>query len=152
MSRLARKDIWLPFSVNRAATRPRQRPPSEPEADLANEPLPLATKLVALAREQLSALDRGANEQYEWICLRRNEVTERLSRLVAASIEVSPDDAAAIAALREELLKVDAELMDRLTAARSDAALRQRRFLKTRKAIGSYLTLGAPRAVFDKRQ
>jgi hypothetical protein len=143
----AKRATSLPSDVKQA--RRKAAAVAQPVAD---EPLPLARKLVALAREQQHAFEIGAREQFDWITLRRTEVTERLSRLVAASVLVSDADAAVIAGLRDELGEVDEGLITRLDAARRAASTRQRTFLKARKSIDSYLTLGPRHGFFDKRQ
>jgi len=115
--------------------------------------VPLARKLVGLAQEQQRALDLGAREQFEWIALRRDEVTESLSRLLAAEVQVSDEDAEVLKQLHDELLATDRHMQEQLRAQMSRTSAEQRSFTKARKVLGSYLTLGPRRSgLVDKRQ
>jgi len=115
--------------------------------------LPLAKKLVGLAKEQRNALELGAGEQFDWIALRRDEVTERLSRLLAANTPVSPTEAATLGQLRAELLAVDGAMEAQLRAKIAEVSGRKRVFRRGRKAVGAYLAQGSDRSgLFDQRQ
>jgi hypothetical protein len=114
--------------------------------------LPLAQKLVGLAQEQRHALELGAREQFNWIGLRRNEVTDRLSSMLAAGTQVSEADAAALLELRTQLLKVDGTMEQHLQAEIQKAAGRGRNFARARKTVGSYLQLGPRRGFLDTQR
>ena len=115
--------------------------------------VPLARKLVGLAQEQQRALDLGAREQFEWIALRRDDVTESLSRLLAAQVQVSDEDAEVLKQLHDELLATDRHMQEQLRAQMSRTSAEQRSFTKARKVLSSYLTLGPRRSgLIDKRQ
>ena len=121
-----------------------------PPPDQPTELMPLARKLVGLAREQRNALQHGAREKYRWIWLRRNEVTERLSRLLAARVPVEPEQAAELLALRDDMLAVDKDIEQLLRGALAEVDTKRRVFARSRKAIGSYLSSGPRRRLFDQ--
>ncbi|HEX6512486.1 MAG TPA: hypothetical protein VF157_09325 [Chloroflexota bacterium] len=125
---------------------------SDGERGPAGEVLPLARKLVGLATEQHRALEFGTKEQFDWITLRRDEVTQRLSRLLAAHVQVSPEESAALQQLRTDLLAVDDAIQTRLKRQRAEADKRRRGFSRTRKAVGSYVSLGPRQSSFLDKQ
>lgn len=104
--------------------------------------MPLARKLVGFAREQKRALDRGANEQFSWAGLRRDEVTDRLSRLLAGNVAVTDEQGAELAQLREQMLALDAAMEQRLRTTIEEANKRRGEFARTRRALSAYLTSG----------
>jgi hypothetical protein len=111
--------------------------------------LPLAEKLVDLAHEQQNALVIGAREQFNWIALRRDEVTDRLSALVAAGICLKGSDAEQLGRLRGQLLEVDQAMQSQLVGELRKAASVRRKFVRSRKAVGSYLQAGPRRGFLD---
>ena len=114
--------------------------------------LPLARKLVGLAQEQQRALELGAQEQFEWIALRRDEATERLSRLLAAEVEIPPEDAEVLKQLHDELLVADGRMEEQLRTQMARAQTKQRSFGKARKALGAYLASSSRRpGLVDER-
>lgn len=121
---------------------------SEPEEQV----LDLARKLVGLAKEQRRALEIGAREQFSWAALRRGEVTDRLSRLLAAQAPVSEGEGAELERLRSEMLVVDDAMQQLMKLQLKDLATRQRVFIRRRKALGSYLSTGPRRGFFDQQR
>jgi hypothetical protein len=110
-----------------------------PDAD---SPLALARKLVGLAAEQKDALDRGAAAQFDWLSLRREEVTARLVAIAQAGAQATAAEAAHIGKLQRKLAQLDAgmqvELRRRMAAAR-EARGQVRRF---KKAVAPYYQAG----------
>ena len=111
----------------------------------------LARKLVGLAKEQQRALGIGAKEQFSWAGLRREQVTERLSRILASQPPVSAEEAAELEALRAELLEIDGAMSEQMKAQLKELATRQRVFNRNRKALNSYLSAGPRRGFFDQQ-
>ena len=112
----------------------------------------LARKLVGLAKEQQRALGIGAKEQFSWAGLRREEVTERLSRILASQPPVSAAEAAELEALRGELLEVDGATSQHMKAQLQELATRQRVFNRNRKSLNAYLSAGPRRGFFDQQR
>jgi DNA gyrase/topoisomerase IV subunit A len=129
--------------------RPEKRAISQVSEDAV---VPLARKLVALAKEQQHALELGAREQFDWIAVRRDDVTERLSKLLAAEVQVTAQEADELQELRGQLLAIDASMEGRLSAQMEALSAERRSFSKARKALGAYLASPRRRAVVDKRQ
>jgi hypothetical protein len=124
-----------------------------PEPDPPEAVMPLARKLVGFAGEQQRALELGAHEQYSWAGLRRNDVTERLSRLLAASVTVTPEQAAELDALRAEMLAIDRLMEQQLRRELEQARKRQRVFSRTRKVLSSsYLNAGPRPSMLDQQR
>jgi len=133
--------------------RARRRPSRIPQGAAGEDDvLPLARKLVDFAREQHRALGIDAHEQFRWITLRRDEVTERLSRLLAASVSVDAEAAAELEHLRIDMLALDAAMGQRLRAQLADAAARRRNFGRVRKSLSSYLNAGPRRGFIDTQR
>jgi hypothetical protein len=124
-----------------------------PEPDPPEAVMPLARKLVGFAGEQQRALELGAHEQYSWAGWRRNDVTERLSRLLAASVPVTPEQAAELDALRAEMLAIDRLMEQQLRRELEQARKRQRVFSRTRKVLSSsYLNAGPRPSMLDQQR
>ncbi|MHB8620191.1 MAG: hypothetical protein ACYDAG_11600 [Chloroflexota bacterium] len=106
------------------------------------EVMALASKLVALAREQFDALERGTSGQFQWLVLRRQEVTERIRCWSAGGGVLTAEEQAIADDLRAELAEVDAAMEEKARASlievkRSLIALR-----RSSKALTAYLTRG----------
>jgi hypothetical protein len=148
--RLARKVISLVSERRQGRRSPANGDVAVAEA--ADGLLLLARKLVGLAQEQQRALEIGAGEQFDWITLRRDDVTARLSSLLASGVVVSAEDSAALIQLREDLLATDAGTEKRLLALREETATQRRNFGRNKKALSSYLQVGPRRTGFLDQQ
>jgi hypothetical protein len=122
-------------------------PPDPPEALM-----DLARRMVGFAVQQRQALEQDLREQYRWAGLRRDEAMERLSRLLAASVPVTPEQAAELEELRIAMLAADEASAQHLREKLDQAGRRQRVFSRTRKALSSYLNPGPRRGLLDQRQ
>lgn len=106
-----------------------------------NSPLVVARKLVAIAGEQRDALQRGATTQFDWLTLRRAELTEQLQAFRVEPSETG-DEAADFARLRDELASIDSTMEQtlRVRMAQANQGLGQlRRF---QKAVAPYFQSG----------
>jgi len=115
---------------------------SELAARAAAPVLPLASKLVALAKEQQEALVRGTTGQFDWLALRRDEVTAQLQQLATAAPLLAAEHATEIERLRHELQRIDGEsqtfIREQLNQVRTTRGA-VRRF---QRAVSPYLTAG----------
>ena len=134
----------MPWS--RRGKKARALPSSEPALALAN-------KLLAFAREQESALDRSATTQFDWLVLRRAEVTSKLEAVVASGVQLEAEESSVVAALKEDLAAVDRRMEKRVQGMLRQAQDVQTALRRSRRGLSGYLH-EAPRvpSFVDKRR
>ena len=118
--------------------------PRPPEA----RALDLARKMVALAREQRDALQRaGANSQFDWLRLRRDEVTAAL-QASSPGLYLDGEARDEVERLRQELLALDADMEAGLLERMSQVQHARAEVRRSTRAARSYLTPGPRRPSF----
>ena len=104
--------------------------------------LRLGRKLLALARDQHSAIEIGARSQFELLSERREAVTAALLQLSRAGL--SDPERAVMADLQRQLAEVDARMQAAVRERMAGLQTARKQMLRFRRAVSPYLT-AAPR-------
>jgi hypothetical protein len=104
--------------------------------------LRLAAKLVGLAREQSDALTRGSTGQFDWLVLRRDEVTAQLQQLSASAPPLDEVAIRRLQRLQQELRQVDAETQAFLQGRLAQVKTARNAVRRFHRAVSPYVTAG----------
>ena len=131
---------------------PDPSPPDGVKGDGYAAAMELARKMIGLAKEQRDALARAAVSQFDWLVLRRQELTDQLPRQVAPG-SVPPEPVQReLAALAAELAELDKEMAGLVKGRMNEIRAGQAAIRRTERALSGYLDRGPRPSTFVDRK